>query len=159
MGAFDAFSGQAFDMLTSGKARRAFDLSEEKPATLDRYRASGNKYMYSHSPSPITWDWESFVRARRLVEAGVPFVSLQVGLWDHHCADGLPSLFESYRSLLPLYDSCCSSCIRKMPEWSCAHRRENSFRWGTTDCQRNRCHYSLGLRPRPNLSCGMEELC
>src|ERR1043166_3834480 len=98
MRAMDTFSGQALDMLTSGKARRAFDLSEEKPQTLERYRAGGNKFMYSHSSSPVTWDWESFVRARRLVEAGVPFVSMQVGLWDHHCADGLPRLFGSYRS-------------------------------------------------------------
>ena len=65
MRAFDAFSGQALDMLTSGKARRAFDLSDEKPATLDRYRTGGNKFMYSHSSSPVTWDWEAFVRARR----------------------------------------------------------------------------------------------
>ncbi|HXJ55438.1 MAG TPA: DUF1501 domain-containing protein [Verrucomicrobiae bacterium] len=116
MRAFDAFSGQAADMLTSGKARRAFDLSEEKPATLDRYRSGGNKFMYSHSPSPVTWDWESFVRARRLVEAGVPFVSLQVGLWDHHCADGLPTLFESYRSLLPLYDNCLAALLADLHE-------------------------------------------
>ncbi|MGH8247779.1 MAG: DUF1501 domain-containing protein, partial [Gammaproteobacteria bacterium] len=116
MGAFDAFSGQALDMLTSGKARRAFDLGDEKPETLDRYRAGGNKFMYSHSPSPVTWDWESFVRARRLAEAGVPFVSMQVGLWDHHCADGLPSLFESYRSLLPLYDNCLSALITDLHE-------------------------------------------
>ena len=116
MRAFDTFSGQALDMLTSGRARRAFDLSEEKPATLDRYRAGGNKFMYSHSSSPVTWDWESFVRARRLVEAGVPFVSMQVGLWDHHCADGLPSLFESYRSLLPLYDNCLSALITDLRE-------------------------------------------
>lgn len=116
MRAFDAFSGQALDMLTSGKARRAFDLSDEKPETLDRYRAGGSKFMYSHSPSPVTWDWESFVRARRLAEAGVPFVSMQVGLWDHHCADGLPSLFESYRSLLPLYDNCLSALITDLHE-------------------------------------------
>ena len=116
MRAFDAFSGQAFDMLTSGKARRAFDLSDEKPQTLDRYRAGGDKFMYSHSPSPVSWDWESFVRARRLVEAGVPFVSMQVGLWDHHCAEGLPSIFESYRSLLPLYDNCLSALITDLHE-------------------------------------------
>jgi hypothetical protein len=30
MRALDAFSGQALDMLTSGKVRRAFDLSDEK---------------------------------------------------------------------------------------------------------------------------------
>jgi hypothetical protein len=111
MGAFDTFSGQAVDMLTSGKARRAFDLSDEKPETLDRYRGLRDKFMYSHSPSPVSWDWEAFVRARRLVEAGVPFVSLQVGLWDHHCAEGLPTLFESYRSLLPLYDNSISALI------------------------------------------------
>ena len=75
-------------MIAKGTARRAFDLSDEKPETLERYRRAGNKYMYSHSPSPVTWQWESFVRARRLVEAGVPFVSMQVGLWDHHCAKG-----------------------------------------------------------------------
>jgi hypothetical protein len=117
MGAYDAFSGQAFDMLTSGKARQAFDLSQEKPETLDRYRSGGNKWMYSHSPSsPAHWDWEAFVRARRLVEAGVPFVSMQVGLWDHHCADGLPTLFESYRTLLPLYDACLSALITDLHE-------------------------------------------
>jgi len=117
MGALDVFSGQALDMLTSGKARRAFDLSEEKPETLDRYRSGGDKFMYSHSPSsPSFWDWQAFVRARRLVEAGVPFVSMQVGLWDHHCADGLPTLFESYRSLLPLYDNCISALITDLHE-------------------------------------------
>lgn len=116
MRAFDAFSAQALDMLTSGKARRAFDLTDEKPQTLDRYQAGDNKFMYSHSPSPVAWDWEAFVRARRLVEAGVPFVSMQVGLWDHHCAEGLPSLFESYRSLLPLYDRCLSALISDLHE-------------------------------------------
>jgi len=72
--------------------------------------------MYSHASSPVNWDWEAFVRARRLVEAGVPFVSLQVGLWDHHCAEGLPSLFESYRTLLPLYDNCISALITDLHE-------------------------------------------
>jgi hypothetical protein len=107
----DEYSRQALDMLTNGKARQAFDLRDEKPETLDRYRAGGDKFMYSHSPTPVSWDWQGFVRARRLVEAGVPFVSLQVGLWDHHCADGLPTLFTSYRSLLPPYDSCLTALI------------------------------------------------
>jgi hypothetical protein len=116
MGALDLFSGQALDMLMNGEARRAFDLDDEKPETLERYRAGGDKFMYSHSPSPVSWDWQAFVRARRLVEAGVPFVSMQVGLWDHHCADGLPSLFESYRSLVPLYDNCISALITDLHE-------------------------------------------
>lgn len=116
MRGIDEYSRQAFEMLTSGKARKAFDLRDEDSRTLDRYRSGGNKFMYSHSPSPVTWDWESFVRARRLVEVGVPFVSLQVGLWDHHCAAGLPTLFESYRSLLPLYDNCLAALITDLSE-------------------------------------------
>jgi hypothetical protein len=117
MQAFDTFSGQALDILTSGKVRRAFDLTDETPRALDRYRSGGDKFMYSHSPkSPSFWDWQAFVRARRLAEAGVPFISMQVGLWDHHCADGLPTLFESYRSLLPLYDNCLSALITDLDE-------------------------------------------
>jgi hypothetical protein len=116
MGAVDEFTGQALDLLTRGKARRAFDLSDEKPEVLDRYRAAGGRFMYSHSPTPVFWDWEAFVRARRLVEAGVPFVSMQVGLWDHHCGEGLPNLFKSYRTLLPLYDACLSALISDLDE-------------------------------------------
>jgi hypothetical protein len=114
MGALDSFSGQALDMLTSGKARKAFDLSDEKPETLDRYRARGKEFKYYNNPA--FWDWEAFVRARRLVEAGVPFVSLQVGLWDHHCDAKSGSLFESYRTLLPLYDLCLSALITDLHE-------------------------------------------
>jgi len=114
MGAADAFSAQALDMLTSGRARKAFDLSDEKPEILDRYRVTGNQYKYYRGPA--YWDWEGFVRARRLVEAGVTFVSLQVGTWDHHCSDTSGSIFEGYRTLLPLYDSCLSALISDLHE-------------------------------------------
>jgi hypothetical protein len=114
MGAADAFSTQALDMLTSGRARRAFDLSDEKPEVLDRYRVTGNRYFYYRGPAH--WDWEAFVRARRLVEAGVTFVSLQVGTWDHHCDANSGSIFEGYRTLLPLYDSCLSALITDLHE-------------------------------------------
>ncbi len=114
MRALDMFSGQALDMLTSGNARRAFDLSNEDPKTLDRYRAGGDKFKYLAGPA--FWDWQAFVRARRLVEAGVPFVSMQVGLWDHHCDANSGSIFEGYRSQLPLYDNCLSALITDLHE-------------------------------------------
>jgi hypothetical protein len=114
MRALDVFSGQALDMVTSGKARRAFDLADEDPKTLERYRATGSKFKYLAGPA--TWDWEAFVRARRLVEAGVPFVSMQVGLWDHHCDATSGSIFDGYRSLLPLYDNCLSALITDLHE-------------------------------------------
>jgi hypothetical protein len=71
MNSFDSFTGQALDMLASGKARRAFDLADEKPEELDRYRALGDKFVYLANSA--FWDWQAFGRARRLVEAGVPF--------------------------------------------------------------------------------------
>ena len=114
MRALDLFSAQALDMLTNGKARQAFDLNDEKPETLDRYRSGGKQFKYLSGPA--TWDWEAFVRARRLVEAGVPFVSMQVGLWDHHCDAKSGSIFEGYRSLLPLYDNCLSALITDLHE-------------------------------------------
>jgi len=114
MRALDVFSGQALDMLTSGKARRAFDLADEDPKVLDRYRARGDKFKYLAGPA--FWDWQAFVRARRLVEAGVPFVSMQVGLWDHHCDANSGSIFEGYRSQLPLYDMCLSALITDLHE-------------------------------------------
>jgi len=114
MGAADVFATQALDMLTSGRARRAFDLSEESPALLDRYRAAGNRFQYYRGPA--SWDWEAFVRARRLVEAGVTFVSMQVGTWDHHCDANSGSIFEGYRTLLPLYDTCISALITDLHE-------------------------------------------
>jgi hypothetical protein len=114
MGALDSFTGQAIDMITNGKARRAFDLAEEKPETLARYNVFGDKFSYLANPAH--WDWQAFVRARRLVEAGVPFVSMQVGLWDHHCDAKSGSIFDGYRSQLPLYDLCLTALLTDLYE-------------------------------------------
>src|SRR4051812_49246472 len=115
MGAMDSYATQALDMLTSGKARRAFHITAEPEAAVDKYRAGGSKFKYL-STKDAFWDWQAFVRARRLVEAGVPFVSMQVGLWDHHCDANSGSIFEGYRSLLPLYDRCISALITDLHE-------------------------------------------
>src|SRR5438477_113247 len=46
--------------------------------------------------------------ARRLVEAGVPIVTMRTGLWDHHGnviqQVGGTSIWHSFRSALPLLD-------------------------------------------------------
>jgi hypothetical protein len=64
----DAFTHRALEMVTSPKARDAFDISRESPETHERY----GRYC------------ENFLIARRLVEAGVPVVTLKVGDWDTH---------------------------------------------------------------------------
>src|SRR5262249_36100653 len=58
----DEFREQALKMVTAPQVRRAFDLNQEPPRLRDRY--GRNEYG------------ESFLLARRLVEAGVKVVSV-----------------------------------------------------------------------------------
>ena len=81
-GALDEYRGRAFAMLTSPTAAAGFDLSKETAATKDAYGR--------------TRFGQSCLLARRLVEAGVPFVQVNWsdhveaeedagdGGWDHH---------------------------------------------------------------------------
>ncbi len=66
----DGYQRQALDMVLGGRARAAFDLDKEDPRTADRY---------GRSP------WGRYVlMARRLVEAGVTFVTVDMPHWDDH---------------------------------------------------------------------------
>jgi len=65
----DAISQQALDIVLSGRTREAFDLSKEDAKTRDWYGPG--------------WG-EQALLARRLIEAGVRFVSLNTGYWDDH---------------------------------------------------------------------------
>ncbi len=112
--ALDTFTAQALGIVTSREVREAFDLSKEPEKVVARYGYKGAKYEYNKSPAP--WEFESFIHARRLVEAGVPYVSLQVGLWDHHGGDLQGSIFNGYRSMLPLYDQSLSALIEDLYE-------------------------------------------
>ena len=72
-GDFDVFHLRAASMVFSGAAARAFDLSQEPAAVRERYGRH-------------TWG-QSHLLARRLVEAGVPFVTTVNGrsiVWDTH---------------------------------------------------------------------------
>lgn len=72
----DPFARLALEMVTSAKARRAFDLNEESAGTRERYG--------SHR-----WGQMALL-ARRLVEAGVTFVTLNTApdclRWDWHAS-------------------------------------------------------------------------
>lgn len=68
----DRFHQMAFDMVTSSEVKEAFDISQESDATRDAYgRVSVG---------------EKALLARRLVEAGVSFVTVSGhwGYFDHH---------------------------------------------------------------------------
>jgi hypothetical protein len=86
----DAFTHQALEMITSTKARDAFELKKEPEAARERY----GKYC------------ENLLLARRLVEAGVPVVTLRLGDWDTHehnfrdMRDQLPQLDQGFHALV-----------------------------------------------------------
>ncbi|HYV38833.1 MAG TPA: DUF1501 domain-containing protein [Gemmataceae bacterium] len=66
----DAHFAQAYNMIFSPQARQAFDLTREPPATRQRY--GGNRVG------------QSCLMARRLIEAGCPFVTVTDEGWDTH---------------------------------------------------------------------------
>jgi hypothetical protein len=75
LGVMDIRQRQAFDLLLSATARSAFDLDQETLATRERY---GNHLFGA-----------SVLLARRLVEAGVTFITVHTeaspnGHWDTH---------------------------------------------------------------------------
>ena len=104
--ALDTFSVQALDMITSPRARDAFDLSREPEKVHEFYGGKGGKYIYGNDPTPtIPWPAEKFLLARRLVEAGVSVVTLRIGTWDYHGkTSGTGNIFTGLRSQLPLLD-------------------------------------------------------
>jgi len=66
----DHFTREAFDLVTGDRARKAFDIASEPELTRDQYGRSTAG--------------QSLLLARRLVEAGVTFVTVRVGGWDDH---------------------------------------------------------------------------
>lgn len=103
MDSLDEFNRTAIDILTADKARKAFDLSDEDPKVVARY---GDE-----------WGQNALV-ARRLVEAGVSFVTVGVPGsvkamaapgWDDHAVNiDLPTIM---RHRLPVYDQAVTALI------------------------------------------------
>ena len=98
----DRFQAQALDIITSAKVRDAFDLSKEPASVLERY-GKGQFPHQTYKTIFYPWDGKPFVRARRLVEAGVRVVTLRVGDWDHHSSPN-GDIFHALNHLLPLLD-------------------------------------------------------
>lgn len=70
LAAMDEFYSRAYTMISSSKAREAFNLAAEPNEIRDEYgrNAAGQRMLL----------------CRRLAEAGVRFVSMTYGGWDHH---------------------------------------------------------------------------
>ena len=116
----DAFTSRAFDIITSSRAREAFDLTREPEEVRARYGKSDDKFTYVGKTPDSIWDSQKFLLARRLVEAGVPVVTLRAGLWDHHGnviqQVGGVSIWHSLRSSLQLLDRSVHTLVTDLHE-------------------------------------------
>jgi hypothetical protein len=90
--AMDSFYQSAYALVSSKEAREAFNLSAEPDAIRNEYG--------------MTEAGQRMLMARRLVEAGVRFVSLTYGGWDHHS-----NIARSLERQLPTFDQAYAALI------------------------------------------------
>ena len=97
-------------LITSPKARDAFDLSEGAGSRPGEYGGRDRKY------GPTRWPTEKFLMARRLVEAGVSVVSFQAGHWDHHGTTTIAPIFPALRTIVPHLDRSIHALVTDLHE-------------------------------------------
>jgi uncharacterized protein (DUF1501 family) len=93
--AVDSFYSRAYAMISSQKAREAFDINKEDKKTRDEYgrNTAGARLLL----------------ARRLVEAGVRYVTLTYGGWDMH-----GNIAGAIRGQVPAFDQAFAALIRDL---------------------------------------------
>jgi len=107
MDGLDRFNEQAFGMLTSSRLLNALDLEGENPALRERY-GPGDAKVHGDAAPMLN---EQFLVARRLVEAGVRFVTVAYGFWDYHGNN-----FGNARNDLPLLDQALSALLTDLKD-------------------------------------------
>lgn len=106
MNTLDEFNRSAYSLLTSEEARRAFSLEGESDATRDLY---GRGYkLRSNLPAAVG---ERLLLARRMVEAGVRFVTVNYGSWDAHFG-----IKEASLDLMPALDHAITGLITDLDQ-------------------------------------------
>ncbi len=94
---FDEFRQRAATMILSPEAQSAFAIEKESETLRDRYGR--------------TQFGQSCLLARRLVERGVRFVTVNYGGWDHHA-----KIFESLDKKLPDFDRGFATLVADLDE-------------------------------------------
>jgi hypothetical protein len=88
----DDYYERGYDLVTSSEAQRAFQIEQETDAVRDAY-----------GRNPFG---QRLLLARRLVEAGVPFVTINDAGWDDHS-----ELWSNLRKRLPPWDQAVAALI------------------------------------------------
>ncbi len=108
--AADRFTQQAVDIVLGSRARDAFDVSRESATVHERY----GKHEWA----------QQVLLARRLVESGVSFVTIDLskhgasGTWDTH-GDNIPpygGIWNGLRPLLPVFDHLFTTLVADLKE-------------------------------------------
>jgi hypothetical protein len=86
------FNRQAYELLTGNRTRKAFNIGEENEKTRELYGRNTTG--------------QSMLLARRLVEAGVSYVTVTVGSWDDHS-----KIVDRMKSKGPSYDQALAALI------------------------------------------------
>lgn len=94
---YDENVEQGYNLVTTPEAQKAFDIHSEPDAIRDAYGRNGFG--------------QRALMARRLVEAGVPFVTIVDGGWDHHS-----NLFDALRTRLPSWDQTVATLISDLDQ-------------------------------------------
>ncbi|MFO0891217.1 MAG: DUF1501 domain-containing protein [Isosphaeraceae bacterium] len=95
IGAMDTFYDRAYSLISSQKAREAFDIAAEPAKIRDEYgRNEAGQRM---------------LMARRLVAAGVRMVTLQYGGWDMHT-----QIVPGMKGSMPAFDQAFATLIRDL---------------------------------------------
>ncbi len=97
---YDEFHQRAADMILSPVAQSAFAINEESAELRDAY--GRNTFG------------QSCLLARRLVERGSRFITVNYGGWDHHS-----NIFEGLDNKLPEFDRGLSTFLRDMEKHGC----------------------------------------
>jgi hypothetical protein len=93
----DRFTREAYELISGPRARHAFAIDREDARTRDRYGRHN-------------WG-QSCLLARRLVEAGVTFVTVHMGGWDDHAR-----IEQAMRNKLPIYDRALASLVEDLSD-------------------------------------------
>jgi hypothetical protein len=96
----DASAEQAFSLLTSRHVATAFDINAEPESLRDKY----GRHTFG----------QSALLARRLVEAGVTFVTVNTQPWDHHATAGRLSTAEGGKKLIPPFDAAFAALVEDL---------------------------------------------
>ena len=110
--ALDKFQSQAWSIITSPAARQAFDLDAEPASLRERYgfQPAFDPGASNRCGAPA-WS-QRILLARRLVEAGVRLVTVDLRWWDTHVKG-----FESLRlGFLPRFDQAYSALIEDLQQ-------------------------------------------